>query len=439
LVNPEKTPKSPDAALPAEGQKAIETTPAKQPSAGQPLVEQSPTDSATEVVLGTANVGPLKTRNIVLDTQTIYGENFKYDSSRLRDLKTRVAAGQLRVLMTDINEREVRAGIRKRVKEAVEAFGSKVRNGARILSNLTGEYGLLFDPKKEADVVSRLTKQFDQFLVDAKVEIIPSGHLPIGPLFDRYFDIRPPFEDSTAKKSEFPDAAIVMAIIDWADKNGEETYIVSGDAGVREAAGESSRLHPVESLGEVLARATVTYEPSRVHLTARTIFGRLRDDVVRRIEEVFTELEFSWNDYDYGDPEVVGITVRRIAASPALLVDIDRSLAHFELEAAVEYKVDVRYDDPDAIHYDREDGRTYVFNRIHAEARARLILPVSVTVAFDPVTDSGEIEDVTVNDGREVIVVPDELTEVSSDRDEEWPEAWGDEGDGIDETAGSGG
>lgn len=55
-------------------------------------------DSEGDAVDGAAErIEPLRTKNVVLDTQSIYAENFKYDSRRLAELKEHVAGGRCRL------------------------------------------------------------------------------------------------------------------------------------------------------------------------------------------------------------------------------------------------------------------------------------------------------------------------------------------------------
>lgn len=377
------------------------------------ILQASPVDS-------TENVGPLLTRNIFLDTQAIYSENFKYESRNLRELKERASAAQLKVFITDINEREIRAGIRKRVNEAVNVFTSKDRSGARILSNLPGEYDLLFDRDKASEAIEKLTKQFDQFLVDAKVEVVSSRHLTLGAIFDRYFDARPPFEGPAEKKSEFPDAVSVAAVVHWTDVNASDTYLVTGDGGVRSAAKESSRVHPVGSIAEVLARATVSYAEAPMRSMAQAAYAKLTTEIERIVAMEFESLEFSWRDYDYGNPAVDSVSAVKVRLGSALLTEMDDAVARFELEVTVSYRAALRYDDPDATVYDREDRELRVFNRIHAEATARVLVPVAISVAFDPLTGDGQLFDVEVNDNQTLDIATDEIEEVGSDIDDGW-------------------
>lgn len=369
-------------------------------------------------------VEALKTRNVVLDTQVFYAHAFNYESARIVELRELVEEGKLKLFLTDVVSQEVRSGIRKLVNAAVGEFTNKERKAIRILSNLPGQYELLFDAKKSDNVVQQLEAQFDRFLAETGAEIISSRELRVGPLLDRYFASLPPFEASEEKKAEFPDAATVAAIIAYAEATKCDFYFVSGDSGARTAADESVRIFPVESLEALLASATVSYSDENVRLKAQLAFKdqlrTLPDAVMRH----FSELDFEWHDFDYGNALVVSVEVGRVNLSPALLVDLSDTSAEFLLEAAVHYTADLRYDDDNATAYDREDRRSYVFNRIHADAEARIIVPVNVTLSVDAVSGHSEIVEVDVNGGRGIRVVADTVVETGSDLDDEHRASW---------------
>lgn len=54
----------------------------------------------------------------------------------------------------------------------------------------------------------------------------------------------------------------------------------------------------------------------------------------------------------------------------------------------LKYEAKVSYDDPDATHYDREEGRTYVFNTIHQTVGEEVDFSLEITIDFNPDDES---------------------------------------------------
>jgi hypothetical protein len=72
----------------------------------------------------------------------------------------------------------------------------------------------------------RLLISFEEFLKRVKATEVPLNN-DLEKLFHDYFERVPPFSDG--KKSEFPDAAVVDALKNFASQKGKKIYVVSGD------------------------------------------------------------------------------------------------------------------------------------------------------------------------------------------------------------------
>jgi hypothetical protein len=102
-----------------------------------------------------------------LDTEIFVREQYDFVRSyRLKRLIERVAEGHLELFITDVTEREVRAGIKRRVTEAIALLQNK--KATRILQNTT-----LFTSLVSIDVaktIAELEAQFDHFCTVASIE-----------------------------------------------------------------------------------------------------------------------------------------------------------------------------------------------------------------------------------------------------------------------------
>ena len=78
-----------------------------------------------------------------------------------------------------------------------------------------------------------------------------AANLSIGPVLDRYFTGKPPFDTKGSK--EFPDAIALLALENWCASTLERIYVVSKDRAVLRAADESEHLIGIGSLDRLLA------------------------------------------------------------------------------------------------------------------------------------------------------------------------------------------
>ena len=89
----------------------------------------------------------------------------------------------------------------------------------------------MFIPQRSKALAEELWKRVEQELKDAGLETIMATEMAAGPIFELYFDGKPPF-GTGEKRKEFPDAFVVAALDNWCGENGEEAYIITTDGTV---------------------------------------------------------------------------------------------------------------------------------------------------------------------------------------------------------------
>ena len=189
---------------------------------------------------------------IFLDTQVFEGVSFNFKTTTLVSLQEQVEKGNVRLVLTDITIREVKARIEKTVLAQLEGF-QKFKHNARVLrSSLLPEVKAALGVD-EKHVIADLRQQFDEFLQRTKAEIIDTSALLAGPVFEKYFDTKPPF-GAGDKKSEFPDAFVVDGLVEWTRKNAEPLYVISRDRHFRDACQQHKTLYEYATLSTLLDR-----------------------------------------------------------------------------------------------------------------------------------------------------------------------------------------
>src|SRR6266540_1667322 len=95
--------------------------------------------------------------------------------------------------------------------------------------------------------LSNFLKRFDGEFLPLEGE----GMLKVA--FDRYFDIKPPFENKKDKKHEFPDVVSLLALEAVAKSRNTMLVLVSTDEGWKQFSKESQSLYCVTSLEQLTA------------------------------------------------------------------------------------------------------------------------------------------------------------------------------------------
>lgn len=187
---------------------------------------------------------------VFLDTQAFYAIGFDLQSSSFKSLKDRVNRDSIRLISTDIVEREVQHGIAVKLTE----FNQSLRKAVK----LAGVVRAIGDPRVVAlqelvrnkipasEAERAVTKFFRDF-----TESIPPPPNALGELFNKYFACAPPF-GAGGKKNEFPDAANLIALLEFSQSMNTTVYIVSGDDDWRRTCASHPRLVHVPRLSELL-------------------------------------------------------------------------------------------------------------------------------------------------------------------------------------------
>lgn len=171
---------------------------------------------------------------VCLDTEPLKGEGFNFETRKLRALAKFATDGLVRIVITEIVDKEVRRKIRQDIKTALDAY-KLCKAEIEIFRASPSARGLLELPKK-ADLVLELNAGFDQYLARTKAETIPVADLRVGPVIDKYFNGEPPFSGGA---EQFRDAFSLQALLAWRRTLAvppRRLVLVTGDKGLGAAA-----------------------------------------------------------------------------------------------------------------------------------------------------------------------------------------------------------
>jgi hypothetical protein len=324
------------------------------------------------------------TRDVFLDTQVFETNNFDLDRTAFKEVISKVKADRIKVLTTSITVREVKKRIWKRVKEASNTI-DKFRKDLRILAN-SGDPTISSHANRlnEKAAMQELTKQFEAFLKESRAEVLDCDDINPELVFEKYFKVELPFEHREEKQREFPDAFAIEVLKRHAKDEHSDVTCVSGDNGFRGAAKKAGM--PVFQTVEQFLDAEIREWDAKITDHVLECYTRNMDSIIDQIKSDFQNSAFTLLDVD---GEVTDVTVTDVSIDDEpLIVRIHNDSAVLETQVTMSFDAKLVYDDPDATVYDKEDGRTYVFNTVRETMEQTAEFPLEVTVEFDPSDDS---------------------------------------------------
>lgn len=245
-----------------------------------------------------------------IDTDLIRAAGYKFDSGELGKLPVQLPRA-MRLLLTDIVIREIEAHRMEPVRSACET----VKRGLADIERIAGvKLDVVLNRLEKTSPIDKAKEKFQGEVVGyvkrCRGEIL-AVDIPgmAGKLFDRYFSGEPPFEVKKEKKSEFPDAASLLALEEYARANQCRGIVASGDGGVEAFCQNSDWLYCVKKLDALTSLFSATEEESdKILKPVASLLSDVKSKISKDLYEAVDEYlgECSW------DVEVVSGSVYRV-------------------------------------------------------------------------------------------------------------------------------
>ena len=114
------------------------------------------------------NENLLKTRNVFLDTQAYDNNSLHFAGPALKKLRELASAGFLKLLITEVVDREVRQHVQNYVSSALVSHGRLRKHVGMLQALPTPEYGALFEDLDPSKLLKLGLQAWDQFLAATK-------------------------------------------------------------------------------------------------------------------------------------------------------------------------------------------------------------------------------------------------------------------------------
>lgn len=229
-----------------------------------------------------------------IDTSVIQANGYKFDSAPLSALKLQIPRW-ISVQLTEIVQREISAHRMKSVKEASQKLTSASKDLARLAALEMGDVNKAFAALNAEHAAEQyFDNQLKQFVGSLRGAILPvDGPRLAKQMFERYFACSPPFE--ARKKEEFPDAASLLVLEDFARENNTKGILISGDKGGWAAfAKESQYLYCLPAL-DAFTALFETHGPN-----AETVLQKVRGELTNSASDLSLLLEESLQNHVAG-------------------------------------------------------------------------------------------------------------------------------------------
>lgn len=167
---------------------------------------------------------------VFLDTSVFDGQSYNFSSTALSTFVPACKHRNLKLLLPDPTEREIRRHMEELCAEAL-TFVEKARRTAPFLMKWKA-FPLLEARRSEASVVT--AREWRAFLSDFDVVRLKYDGVTIAQVMDWYDAGEPPFGTGT-KRKEFPDAFAIAILSAYAEQHSCYVAVVSQDRDFKKA------------------------------------------------------------------------------------------------------------------------------------------------------------------------------------------------------------
>ncbi len=240
---------------------------------------------------------------ISIDTSIFDGHGLRLKSGWLKLLE-QFSKNPGTLLITDVVRSEVHKHLTKKMLEARDSL-SGARQAMEEHWDVAVDVPDGFEAASTENVPNQAASRLDDFLSRCKALVLKAeGLVSVERLMSDYFAAKAPFENSGAKKSEFPDAVALNTLDAWSRQTGRYVLLVSGDRGWKSFADASDRLCCVESL-ETAINVFQQRDASRAEMLQKLVsfFREERwsamDELAGQVSELNWGVEApSWHSYE---------------------------------------------------------------------------------------------------------------------------------------------
>lgn len=321
----------------------------------------------------------MSTFNVLLDTNIFINSKYDFDRASLFNLKKYCNDGIVSMFTNDIILREVRHHINVNVKLLASQAKNAIKKG-ELVNALTKP---VFDKIETLliDAPNQLLTAFDTYMKDAK--ILSNNDLSVVELFNDYFELNAPFEIRKEKKSEFPDAAIIMSIKKYiSSEENASLHIVTDDNGWHTALEGVPNIFLYKNIKELLTEISKGEENlyNQIVSFVKENSTLYKNNVKNWLLDQEWEFAIDENEFGIECDEVYKIDINDITliSNSIEYIDNKEGYAVATISEIAKLKLYFSYIDHSRETYDKEEHVWY--NTIYGDGIAEIKVPINISM-----------------------------------------------------------
>lgn len=347
---------------------------------------------------------------ILLDTSIFDAYGLRLESGLLARLR-QFASGPIAFVLPDVIRHEVASHIAKNARTSRQAIDKAVNDA---LDNRIMDPDLAEEVKGralalqevEAFALGRVNHFSD---VTGALDFECGDYIGVTEVLNQYFESKPPFYETGKKKSEFPDAIVLMAVAKWSESEDVKVLAVARDGDWKAFCENSDRIDYLESLSIGIAHfndATAPYAALNTISESLRSEGSLHKELELALDNALGEItpEQEADSAFYWEPEGCRAWFEsyKVLDDDFNIVDHDNKWVTFSAHVEITVKAE---GDFSLSVYDSVDRDHVGMGGVSAEVSASFETEVLITVSGDLHGEAGDltIDQVEVEDVISVI------------------------------------
>ncbi|HFK5593110.1 TPA: PIN domain-containing protein [Elizabethkingia anophelis] len=324
----------------------------------------------------------LQARNLIIDTQYFIKSLLDFNSIPLEKLQRLIEKGSVKLYLTDITIAEVS----KKIEELLPSAFTRINAGDGVFLKAIPAFRKLIEDYDNQKLIGEVRENFNQFLKEYQVNIIPSEKVKVLDIYKMYAGNRFPFSEK--KKQEFPDAFALESIRIWCDKEKKAAYILSQDN---------------DWISYVNIHSNNTKHPSLIHLADLAPFI---NSIIRTDNELENQVEFADKELDRNWDSIKKAILKKVNlfefASNGLdeeeidntflldcrlldkdILEAQEDTATYELSLEIDAIIEFIVPNYEKATWDDEDQRYYNLNYSHIYSKETFNIYMTIDISFE--------------------------------------------------------
>lgn len=271
---------------------------------------------------------------LTIDTSTLKQYGYKFNEGLLATLN-QFKDSTTKLVFSSVVLGEVERHLKKDMIEVRE----KHRNALTELKRKFAATDLILESiqkliDSEESPEELTTALLTKFLSETGAQTIEADNLTADILLDLYFKPEAPFENSTAKKNEFPDAIALLSLEGWAKEHKLKILAVSKDKGWSSFSKRSTCIEVIEDLASALDQISQIEELVRraIKETVDDALSNKESDGYALVEQVIVDTSESLDitaeyssSFDLVESDIVEVTYKEFVYNDELGYNIVKS------------------------------------------------------------------------------------------------------------------